>query len=288
MSINGTDEALVRQYLLGMLPESEWDGIEQKLLTDDDFAGTVEIIEDEIVDDYLHGALTRAENRAAEDHFFQSPEHRYKLHFARLLRSHLRKEPSTEHLWSVPPGIRPGLYWSAAVAMPLLFLLTVGSGIYVAKLRRDLQSEMAKSRSAQNALQAELTRERTRTSQLEAQLKQLQNQNDGPQLVAQDSSLILTLHPLDRSQGNIPFVKRTPAAKRLEIHVPTIDFVSPSYEVTLRDAQGKELWSHSNLKPKSSTKPLVFKIPLQLLSSGEYSVVINGSGDIRTYYFQTS
>src|SRR5262249_27358855 len=132
-------------------------------------------------------------------------------------------------------------------------------------------------------------RERTRASQLEAQLRLLQEQNDGPQMVAQDSSLKLTLLPVERSLDTIPLIKRDPALRWLEIHIAVIDFVSPSYKASLRDANGKELWSVANLKPKSSGKLLVFKIPARFVSAaGEYSVVINGSGVTHRYPFRVS
>jgi len=285
MNIKPADEELLRQYLLGMLSEPEWDAIEQKLLTDDDFARTVEVIEDEIVDDYLDGKLSGPDKRAAEDHFFQSPEHRSKLHFARLLRRHLKKEDSLNHVRFMVPRVPQAFYWASSIAIVLLLSITTGLLIYTAKLNRDLQSQIAKNRSAE----AELTRERTRASQLEAQLRLLQEQNDGPQTVAQDSSLKLTLLPVERSLGTVPLVKRDPALKWLEIHIAVMDFASPSYKASLRDANGREVWSDTNLKPKFSGKLLVFKIPAQLVSAaGEYSVVIIGSGVTHRYPFRVS
>lgn len=285
MGIKPADETQLRQYLLGLLPESESDEIEQNLLRDEDFAKTVEAVEDEIVDDYLDGTLIGANKQAAEDHFFRSPEHRRKLYFAQLLRSQLGKEkpPVIQH--STYLGIKPALYWGASVAIACLLVLTAGLAVYTAKLRRTVESEMANNRSAQTSLQADLAQERAKVSQLKEALGHLKNQNDAGGSAGQ-ASVIVTPSLLEREMGAIPQVSLGP--QWLELHIPLLDFDSPSYKANLRNTGGKVLWSSTNLK--SSHKLLILKIPCKLLSPGQYFVVISGEGESRsiTYTFRAS
>src|SRR5262249_1714804 len=126
-------------------------------------------------------------------------------------------------------------------------------------------------------------------SLLEKMLEARQNQPNSLQTVAQDSTLKLTLSELERSAGSTPLVKYDPTTRWLEIHISVIDFGSPPFKASLRDSNGKELWSGANLTPKFSGKLLVFKIPFRFVSAaGEYSVVINGSGVTHRYPFRVS
>lgn len=274
-------EELIRKYLLGLLPEAEWDEIEQKLLTDEDFARTVEVVEDEIVDDYLDGTLSEADRRAAENHFFRAPEHQLKGRFAGLLRSHLRGGKPSEAPRFVPPFVPRRLFWAASAAFAALLLVSAGLGVYTLRLQRKLDAEIAKNGSDQRILQADLEKERSQTAQL---LEQLRLAKDGQN--ASPASMVLSLLPLDRSQGSIPELKRVAEPKWLEIHIPLIDFVAASYKASLRDANGRELWSSANVKPQSGI--LVLKVPVRLVSSGTYSIVVDGENASHTYPFKVS
>src|SRR5215470_11907963 len=152
MGVRPADENLLRQFLLGLLPEPECDEIEQELFTNHEFAGTAEAVEDDIVDDYLDGTLSRREKAAAERHFFGAPEHRHKLHFARLLRAHLSEDTRPQPVRWVPRIPHP-FYWAASAAIASLLLLSTGLVVYTAKLRHTLDSETAGNHAAQSALQ---------------------------------------------------------------------------------------------------------------------------------------
>jgi len=284
MGIKPEEEALLRQYLLGTLPESEWDPIERELLTNDDFAQTVEVVEDEIVDDYLDGTLSRADKRAVERHFLRSPEHHHKLQFARLLRSHLRKEKPPERPYFVPPAIRPQIFWAGFTAIAALLLLTAGLGVYTARLRQSLQSEMARNRTAQANFKTQLDQENAQVAELKRQVQDLRDENTTLQASAESPPIVLNLQPLEREGDSVPIVKRSSKAKLLEFHVSTKDFPSPSYAVSLKDRNGKELRSWANLKARHNL--LTFTAPLRLLRAGEYSVVITGEQKSQPYPFR--
>lgn len=75
-----------RQYLLGVLPEDGLRRLEERLLTDEDFYAELLASEDELVDEYLGGALSADEREKFERHFLCTPERRRKLSFGTALR----------------------------------------------------------------------------------------------------------------------------------------------------------------------------------------------------------
>lgn len=76
------DEVVVRQYLLGVLPEPESDRLEQRSLDDEAFFEEIQEIEDELIDDYAGGALTDQDRIRFEEYFLCSPMRREKLRVA--------------------------------------------------------------------------------------------------------------------------------------------------------------------------------------------------------------
>ena len=61
MTFTSSDESLLREYLLGRLAEPECDRVDQKLLSDEGFADLLDLVEDEVIDEYAEGSLTTLE-----------------------------------------------------------------------------------------------------------------------------------------------------------------------------------------------------------------------------------
>src|SRR6516225_677122 len=96
-------EHAIRQYLLGKL--NDQDGLEDSLslqiLTDDELSEIADVIEDEIIEDYLDGTLSATDKKAVEEYFLSPVERKEKLRFAKLLRDHLAsKAEAFEAKWS--------------------------------------------------------------------------------------------------------------------------------------------------------------------------------------------
>jgi hypothetical protein len=79
----------IRRYLLGGLTEEARQGIEQRLLTDEDFFEELLFAEEELADQYLDGGLSEEERRDFEGHFLSTPERRRKLRFAKALNRYV-------------------------------------------------------------------------------------------------------------------------------------------------------------------------------------------------------
>ena len=74
MARNHHQQDFVKRYLLQQLTDAERQQIELQLLGDDDFFKEVEIVEDELIDEYLANELSRDERSAFEEHFLSTLE----------------------------------------------------------------------------------------------------------------------------------------------------------------------------------------------------------------------
>src|SRR5947209_20332437 len=134
MSAQSADPIQIREYLLGNVPEDDCKEIEVKLLTDAEFAKAVELVEDDIIEDYLEGNLSPSEKQKVESHFLRPPERKRKLWFVRLLRSHAAPGPPVRRRW-FPYALNN---WKMPGGLAALSFLSILLGIHHLTLRREL------------------------------------------------------------------------------------------------------------------------------------------------------
>src|SRR5262249_28077760 len=83
------DEKLIRLYLLGELTEDDRRRLETRVFDDEEFAARfpehLSLLEDELIEDYVKGALTPREKNHFEDHFLRAPQRREMLSFVESL-----------------------------------------------------------------------------------------------------------------------------------------------------------------------------------------------------------
>src|SRR5882724_403034 len=115
MSEEVYDEVHLRKYLLGELNEAEQQALEERLMAETEFFDLLQVAEDELVDDYLRGALSGDERGKFESFFLSTPERSRKLSFAMTLRRYVtaeaavRRAPATEPETTKPsPRISAG------------------------------------------------------------------------------------------------------------------------------------------------------------------------------------
>lgn len=93
----------VRRYLLQQLSEPEQQAFELRLLSEDELSEELEIVEDELIDEYIGDELSRDERASFEDTFLAHPGRQRKLEAAQALRRYLDSNPHT-------PVSTPGLF----------------------------------------------------------------------------------------------------------------------------------------------------------------------------------
>ncbi|MDQ6788705.1 MAG: hypothetical protein M3033_18025 [Acidobacteriota bacterium] len=83
----------LRKYLLGQMTDDDaLNRIEERLLTDREFFAELEIVEDDLIEDYVAGRLSGAELENFKRLFLNVPERGEKIHFARALRRLVAEE----------------------------------------------------------------------------------------------------------------------------------------------------------------------------------------------------
>ena len=112
----------IRQYLLGApLEADQRQSIEERLLTDDELCEQFEIVEDELIEQYLADELSAPERVQFEEAFLSSAERREKLRVARALSNYVNKKAAPApakvirvSFWSRRPAVA---YASLAAAV---------------------------------------------------------------------------------------------------------------------------------------------------------------------------
>jgi len=271
------EENNIRRYLLGTLGEPELSEIEQKLLDNEELSQTADLIEDEIIEQYLDGELGAPDKRAVETHFLRPPEHRKKLHFARLLRHRVATAPQEGLALPLPVQshkIQTARWlWTYGGAVAAVMLL--GWAVY-------LNQEVGAGLKKQAALQEALTQERAQSASLSEKLQALQ------------TPLTLNLRPgVTRGDGHVPKAPIPRKTDFIKVDLVLSYASTAPFHVRLMDANtGLEIWSETGLSPTPAPplSRLAFYVPAQLIKSGSYNLVVtpaSGPNIPETYPFDT-
>ncbi len=117
-----TDDELLRGYLLGDLPEEEAEGVERRLLAEDDLFELSEAVEADLLAACARGELRAEEKERVLRRLASSPSGRERLALARALNA-LAGSPAATVLPFARPAAAPSrstFRWAAALAAGLL------------------------------------------------------------------------------------------------------------------------------------------------------------------------
>ncbi len=130
-----TDQEKIKDYLLGRLSEEAESEIEARLLTDPEFYEELSIGEDDLIEQYLSGAMSAADRDAFESHFVRSSERQQKVRFARALKKYVSVDADQPQEIPTRPTIFPfrTQVISYLVAAAVL-VVVVGSGLMLLRM----------------------------------------------------------------------------------------------------------------------------------------------------------
>ncbi|HKS26482.1 MAG TPA: CHAT domain-containing protein [Pyrinomonadaceae bacterium] len=156
MTIDREDQDRLSKYLLGELTEAEEEIVELRLLVDSEFSEEFEMLEDELIDQYVEDALPPEQRQRLEQRFFESPERRRKLRFALALRDQCATADSPEKQKVVPlksharRSRAPFSLTYLRAAAVILVALGIGFGIWLLSSSRRSASEIDEGTQALN------------------------------------------------------------------------------------------------------------------------------------------
>jgi cell division protein FtsB len=302
-----TNEQII-EYLLGALPADESERLDELSFTDDEFAGRLQIAENDLLDAYARGELSDRQLEKFNTAYLASPRKREMVRFAKtflafvdrpstlpaeagLMGNAKAQEPEAGRRWFTIP--RWSLQWGLAVATLLLVLIGGYFVVENARLRnqmralqaerealqqreQELETELADKRQENSEAANELARVRERLVELERQSAN-QPKYEPNEPVSPDVPKVatFTLAPPLRGAGQITKLTlpggTTGVALRLELE--SNDF--PAYRTVLKNpATGGTLWQSGRLKAAGKFVPV--RLPADLLQSQNYTLELSG------------
>ena len=89
MSVNdpGRDTLELERYLLGLLPDEDAERLDEMSISDDEVAGRLRVVENDLVDAYVRGTLSGEKLERFESFYLSSDRRREKVRFARTFLS---------------------------------------------------------------------------------------------------------------------------------------------------------------------------------------------------------
>jgi hypothetical protein len=281
MKTDRVDPEICKRYLLGGLdPETE--ELDSRLmLGDPSVENQLGATEDELIDAFILGELNTEDAESFRQYFLRSAVRRQNLTFAEGFHRYVNR------YWQATPDSRsveqatdqeatqgqrrrfrwqwiqtPGPAWSYGLAALWLITLIGGLWIFAGNL------------------------------QLEGQLEQMQNEMAR---LEQAPTATVRLSPgLLRGMGEVErlILPREVSLVRVQLDIGVDDY--GSYRAALKDADGDELWTQSQLAATSGVDKTTvdLALPAELMPQGDYSIRLSGlstTGDLELvgrYYFR--
>ena len=267
-------DANIREYLLGRL---DWDSelvesIDEQIFTDPNFSISVDVIEDEIIEEYLEGSLRSEDMRAVERHFLRPPERQRKLKTARLISRYFDTESPKQpargrslfrafRIGQMLPSFRT----CAEIAASVVFII---STLVLWNQRRVLDIAIKQTNQ-------QLGQERERSAVANQQL-----QNALHSLQPAIAMLNLVRPGRQRGDMEIPEVKVNPGTKTLHVEVALSSGTPGKYRVELRHAE-RTVWSRDDVDVMAVSGGAILRvdIPADVLLQGKYELAVMPSGE---------
>jgi hypothetical protein len=271
MEYSDKDKILLKRYLLGWLEEEEQQQVEDHFVTDTGYFQELLMLEDELVDLYISGALSDLDRAKFEQYFLATTERQQKLEFAKALKKYIGAA-SVKGLRSSADNDE-GSDSRTRIILPLLHTQKPILGFSLAVL---------------------LTIIIFGTSWLIVKKLWLQNpaeQTSGSVVItATLSSGVL------RGTGDIKRIAIADGVSTVRLSLELVTGEYQSYHAVVQTDKGYAIFTASELKPEKTEtgRAVILDLPARLLNKGDYQINLSGlvSGekleDVGRYYFRVS
>jgi hypothetical protein len=267
------DRQLIR-YLLGLLPEDQAQHYDEQSIVDDDVAARLRLVENDLVDAYVRGALDQEFRQPFESFYLASPLRRDKVKFSeRLLGAVDRASVAGAAVPAVPrtAARRSRFIWSLAPAAMLLLACGI-LFLQDARLRRvlvDAQRQSAALDGRAQDLAGQLEGQRAANDTIRQELDR----------VRAAEPIALVLRAQTRAVGPVSVIALSPGVRvvAFDLELEGSDFAR--YEVALKDpATNHIVWRSEPLTPVSSNRPpaIFVTVPASVLKPQHYLLELSG------------
>jgi anti-sigma factor RsiW len=268
-NIERGNEQRLRRYALGILPDAERLGLEERLVADPDLFASLKLVEDELIDEYLDHALSVSDRGHFERQLVEVQDLRQRVAVWRLLKEQANVTVSEREVSNAGLGrwlatrFEAHPWWPGALAAALVLL--VGGNIWFARSAGRLEEELRRVTPA--ASESHAVSAPTALSPL-------------PTALPSGASLTLALSPTLRSpESSTPRLVIPPEAQtiRLRLELPSVAYAR--YSVSFVDQDGTDLLSIRNLTAEHDVHGDAVTVVLATegLRRGDYRVRVTGS-----------
>jgi len=289
------------RYILGTLSDEEKARFEEGYFVDDAEFEEFEIAEEELIDRYVRGELSKQESDQLEKTFATSPRLIERVQVARVLAHRLAPEPAKAATTTVekPRTERPSWWQSLfgfspssrapaiALGFSVLLLLLGGATLLAAYLSlREQSRQLAAQQAALEQRQRELDKQaadlKARTDELASGV-QLPSETPTPAQVAPTPQaaapiVFLTLSAgATRSTGSSNSIRLRPETSEVQLTLKLRDTSYPSYRAKLHNADRGEVLTKDGLRPQATR--LTFRVAAKHLPPGDYYVSVYGGAE---------
>jgi len=303
MQASDSDKKLIR-YLLGDVSEVERTDIENRYWSQEGSFDELLVAEDELIDDYVRGELSRKDQELFEQQFLCTPARQERVKSSRALMKFADTHAAASGSAWQPLRLMFRLE-SAALRIVLaagFMMLLIGGPLLViqmSKLRSDLkglQSEqlaqnqrekeleqlLAQQKQRNDELDQSINRERSERGQLEQEVARLREQQAPPPTIE------LGLGEIEKGKGST-------STQPAKITVPRgtdvlklqLDLFKDEYEnylVVLEDAKHQDIWRGSLQSARAGKgRAVVVRLASRLFSSGQYKLTLSGTNNNKDY-----
>lgn len=305
---------LLREYLLGALPEEEVRRLDELNFTDDSFVGALAAAEKDLVDAYVQNELTGQELEKFRSHYLSSHPRRQRIQFAEALKTIMERESRrfqvspTQTVRDAPTGqkrfdqpflfttfTRPFYRWALAAAVLAFLVIGVWLGVQNARLRQQVattQSQLQEIQERQQEIEKAIRDQRSADPQDLINKSENQPSLDGtekedaeqernirePVKPGQGTIASFTLTPQLRSAGALPVVSLPPDALNVLMNLKLEPNDYQSYRVALVDADTNQvLWRSGKLdRPNGGADTIGVNLRTNLLKPNTYLLQLSG------------
>jgi hypothetical protein len=290
------DEDLLRRHLLGELSAEAMEGVERRLLQEDDFFELAEAIEGELLADYARGELAPEERESIRRRLASSRSGRARLDLAQGL-ARIADEgamppipirPSLLEFRRWTPSVRRTAFSAAALAASLL----VAVGLYTVH-RHQQQNPVVIGDNGRAQIGGNVPTLPSPTVEAtpppvepapppaptpvapEPEAPADPEPQPSAQPVLEPAVIELAIATL-RGGGNLPTFEIVQDSREVEFQIDLEgeDFVS--YDVVLRDSVHRELWKGTRKPQQKDWGPVLVFGPVADLPSGKYRLEVSG------------
>lgn len=266
------DDQLIR-LLLGSLPEADAQRLEEDCIVDDELAARLQVLEDDLVDNYARGLLEGERLIQFESVYLASPARRAKVQFARRFLAEVDNVGQERELAPGTVGAgseaRRGWFpWTLAAAAAL-FLATGTLLVRDVRLRRDMTVTRERLTAAEqrvDAVSGQLADEQRATAAARQALADAR-------VVRPPAAIALLLMPQTRGVDPAPVLAVPAGARDLPLDLRVQATGAAQYSAALKDpASSGIVWRSPTLLSDRARQPAVVpvRVPAGLLKTQHY------------------